>query len=267
MAQIEVSPTRVLLTNRIRSQEIHIYNSTNDQVEVTTELGFKLIDSDSLGTISLRDPVTPEEESRSCKEWIKIFPRRFLINPGSSRSVRVLIVPPDSIGDGEFWGRVIFGSAPVHSDRPNIVDTISTDIRSSLSMRLKLDIPVIFRRGVAETGVILDDVTVKHSNKGILVLADMRRQGNSAYRGTMRLRVRNAEGGEIVQSDKQFTTEFSLRSGIHLPQLPPGSYLLEIELVSVKKGAANDVVLTAPTIKKLYDVTISPTNIHVQARE
>lgn len=265
-AQIEVSPTRVLLTTRSRAQEINIYNSSDDQVEITTELGFKLIQSDSAGRISLRDAERPEETERSCKDWIKLFPRRFMLAPHTSRSVRVLIVPPDGVGDGEFWARVVFGSAPVAPALAGNSDT-SGIIRSSLQMRLSLDIPIIFRRGTVETGIALEGFSVRRTEKGLLALADLRRLGNAAYRGTLRLQVRTPDGEEVASAEEQFTSEFTVRRGLRLPLLPPGSYRVEATLVSTKKGGANDAVLPAPTVQQQYDLLVSPTDINVTARE
>jgi hypothetical protein len=126
---------------------------------------------------------------------------------------------------------------------------------------------VIFRRGNVETGIAVEGLTVRRREKGLLALLDVRRLGNCAYRGTIRTRIRNSDGEELATAEEQFTAEFSLRRGVRLPQLPPGSYKLDLELVSTKKGGANDVVLAVPPIQKNYDLTVSLTDIHVTPRE
>jgi len=265
-AQIEVSPTRVLLSMRNRSQEVNIHNSTDQPVEVTTDLGFKLIESDSLGNVSLRDARDAGEHARSCRDWIKIFPHRFMLEPGSSRSVRILILPPDSIPDGEFWGRVIFGSTVASPVVPVMDDTIS-GIRSSLAMRLYLDIPIIFRKGKVETGISLDDISVLRQGGGMLLLLDLGRLGNSAYRGTIRATIRDAGGGELGNGEEQFTAEFSVRRSVWLPAPVAGTYTLQIDLESFKKGGANDAVIPASTVSRTFDLQVSSTNIQISPRE
>src|ERR1041384_7607634 len=88
-AQVEISPTRVILTLRERAREVVLTNPTSDRVEVSTDLGFKLFQSDSAGRITLREDGSPEELGRSCRNWVKIFPHKFTLAPGESRSARI----------------------------------------------------------------------------------------------------------------------------------------------------------------------------------
>ncbi|MEP7217797.1 MAG: hypothetical protein ABI876_02715 [Bacteroidota bacterium] len=261
-AQVELSPTRVILSLRERSQEVNLTNPTSERVEVTTDLGFRLLQSDSLGRVTLRSDASNEELSKSCRDWVKIFPHRFTLAPGESRSVRVLILPPDSIPDGEYWGRAVFGSSPV-SVEPSVLGDSAAQIETRLTMKIELDIPIIFRKGNAETGISIEGVAMRGDAKGTFALIDLRRSGNSAYRGTLSAHVQNAEGKEIAGASDQFTTEFSLRKSLRFPKLAVGSYTIEIESVTMKKGAANDAVITAPTIRKKYFVTVSASGIAI----
>ncbi|MDB5034742.1 MAG: hypothetical protein JWQ98_1983 [Chlorobi bacterium] len=259
-AQVELSPTRVILSLRERSQEVNLTNPTSERVEVTTDLGFRLLQSDSLGRVTLRSDASSDELRKSCRNWVKIFPHRFTLAPGESRSVRVLILPPDSIPDGEYWGRAVFGSSPV-SVESSVLGDSAAQIETRLTMKIELDIPIIFRKGNTETGISIDAVAMRGDAKGTLALIDLRRSGNSAYRGTLSAHVRNVEGKDIATATDQFTTEFSLRKSLRFPKLALGSYTIEIESATVKKGAANDAVITAPTMRRKYFVTVSASGI------
>jgi P pilus assembly chaperone PapD len=265
-AQIEVAPTRVLVNLRQRSQEVTVYNPTTDPVEVTTDLGFKLIRSDSLGRVTLESGVADSESARSCKDWVRIFPRRFMVPPGTSRSVRILLVPPDSLSDGEYWGRAIFGCTPMKTVLDEPSDT-ATAIRTSLTMRVEFDIPIVFRMGAPSTGIDFLNFSATSTAKGALGLIDLKRLGNSAYRGTLAWSLRDADGREIAKADDQYTVEFTLRKGLALPRLAPGAYTIEVESKSVKKGAANDVVIAAPTVRKVYAMNVSAAGIQTAVKE
>ena len=251
---------------RERSQEVILTNPTSQRVEVSTDLGFKLIQSDSLGRITLSEEAQPEGAARSCKGWLKIFPRKFTLAPGESRSARVLILPPDSIPDGEYWGRAIFSSLPADDNPAGDLDS-GNIIRTKLRMQITLDIPVIFRKGTMQTGIAVEGVALKDIGEGTLALIDVKRLGNCAYRGTLAAVLRGADGSVIKRVEDQFTTEFALREALRFPKLAPGSYSLDVEAVSTKKGGANDAVISAPTVKKTYDISSSAAGWRVDARE
>lgn len=265
-AQIEVAPTRVILTMREHSQEVNVTNTSDNQVEVNAELGFKLIRTDSLGEQTLDAPRTPEEQMRSGRDWVKIFPRRFTLAPRSSRLIRVLVTIPDSAGAGEYWARLIVAGTPVNSMLPVDLDSaagIETDIR----MRMELDLPIIIRKGSLETGIRFNAVQAQNDSPNALLLLDLQRTGNSAYRGTLHAVLRDAGGDTVTSTSDQYTAEFNLRKAIRLPRLADGSYTLEIESQSVKRGGANDAVIPAPDVARRYALDVSGDRILVAAKE
>jgi P pilus assembly chaperone PapD len=262
-AQIEVAPTRVMLSMRERSREVNVINNSSNPVEVTADLGFKLIRSDSLGRLSLDTTATPEEASRSCERFLKIFPRKFILAPGSSRMVRVLIVPSDEAEEGEYWGRIIFGSTPII--RTPAEDT-SDAIRTNLTMRIELDLPVIFRKGNVQTGIEFEGLSARNEEDATVALLDTKRTGNSAYRGTLVTVLKGPDGSEVSRTEEQYTTEFRLRKRITFPKLGEGNYTLEVESKSVKRGAANEAVIPAQPVTKTYDVMVSKTGIQIASK-
>jgi len=265
-AQVEISPTRVILTLRERAQEVVLTNPTADRVEVSTDLGFKLFQSDSAGRITLREDGSPEELARSCKNWVKIFPHKFTLAPGESRSARILILPPDSIPDGEYWARALFSSLPLDNPMDDAGDS-ATSISTQLRMRVVLDIPIIFRKGAMQTGIDVEHVRLQNNGGGTRVLIDLKRLGNAAYRGTLSAVLRSADGSVLKRVEEQFTTEFTLRKSFPLPNMQPGNYSIDVESIAVKKGGANDAVIPAPAVRKVYDVIVSAGGFTVSIRE
>lgn len=266
IAQIEVAPTRVMLTMRERSREVNVSNTTDGPMEVDIRLGFKLISTDSLGMQGLDSVGTPEGRQKSCENWLKIFPRRFTLAPRSSRVIRVLVTIPDGVSDGEYWARLIVGGVPVAGSVP--VDGDSTEgIQTNLMMRLELDLPVIVRKGDVSTGIAFDALQLRKGDGEILGLLDMNRTGNSAYRGTLDVTLRSAAGKEVATIQDQYTAEFGFRKALHFPPLPDGDYLLTIESQSVKKGSAVDAVIPAEPVRKDYAFTVDGPNITITRQD
>jgi P pilus assembly chaperone PapD len=256
MAQAEVAPTRVILSMRERAREVKVINPTDSPLEIEASVDFRLIRSDSLGAITLDSAQTPQERSRACHGWLKVFPRRFVLLPHASRSIRVLVQPPDSIEDGEYWGRLVVGSLPIDQEVSNPGDT-SMGIQTSLTMKLELSLPVIVRKGNPETGIEIRSAHVRRIGESLLALFDLQRRGNAAYRGTMFVNLRSADGLLIDKYEQQLTAEFDLRNAIRLPALADGNYTVQIELQSIKKGSANDAVIPAETVMKYYRLAVA----------
>jgi len=264
-AQFEVAPTRLILTMRERSKEVNVVNTTDGPIEVEVDLGYKLIRTDSLGTMTLDSTGTPEELKKSGRDWLKIYPRRFSLAPHASRMVRVMVTIPADAEDGEYWGRAIVTSNPVAPVPTGGNDTAG--IETKLTMRLQLDLPVIIRKGDVQTGIVLDGVQARPDAEGTALLADLRRTGNSAYRGTLAGVLRRSDGSEVARAEDQYTAEFSLRKTLHFPALQDGSYVLTLTSESVKKGGANEAVIASPTVSGTYAVVVAGRNITVTAQE
>jgi hypothetical protein len=263
-AQITVAPTRVVLSGREKSQEITIRNPTAEPLEIEASFGFKLLRSDSLGNLFLDSTAHgPEESARSCRDWLKMFPKKFVLAPGSTRVVRVVATPPVDIEDGEYWGRVRVSGNPMETPKPLSLRD-STVIGTNVTVILALEIPVMLRKGSIETGVAIDGATGVRDSAGPVVFLDLKRTGNSAYRGTAFSTLRRADGSEIPGvANTPFTIEFALRAPIRLPQLPDGAYRLETEIKSVRQGTAADVTLPAPTVNGRYDVVVAGKDVRV----
>ena len=262
LAQFEVAPTRIMLSMRDRSKEVNVANTTDGTLEVNVELGYKLIRTDSLGVVTLDSAQNAEEKGKSGQEWLKIYPKRFSLPPHASRMVRVMVVIPDSAADGEYWGRVIVTSTPVAAIPTSGAGTVN-GIQTNLSMRLQLDLPVIIRKGTTETGIVINGARAHADAEGTLVLLDMKRVGNSAYRGTLTGVLKRTDGSEVAHIEEQYTTEFSLRKRLRFPKLADGTYALTVESQSVKKGGANEAVLQAPPLNKAYELTVAGDRISI----
>lgn len=261
-AQIEVAPTRVILTMRERAQEVSVNNPSDNAVEVNTELGFKLIRHNALGLLGLDSARTPQEASKSGRDWLKIFPRRFTLAPHGSRLVRVMVTIPDGVDEGEYWARLIVTGTPIGATVAVEGDT-TQGIDTRLTMRMQLDLPVIIRKGDVSTGITFDAVEGRRTNDTTTLLLDMNRSGNSAYRGTIAITLRDASGRDVARDEQQFTAEFGLRLGFHFPRLADGSYTLHVESQSVKRGGANEAVIPAPTAMKNYSLVQSGSTVTI----
>lgn len=267
LAQIEVSPVRVLLTSRQRDIEVFVSNPLDEAVEVETRFGFKVLRSDSLGVRTLDTLASSEEMASSCQNWLKLYPQKLTLPPRSTRSVRIIATPPEGIADGEYWARLELIGEKVGRARPVTVDT--NGISMDLKMRLNVGIPVTYRKGQVETGVAISNVQARRADSNLLVMVDTRRLGNAAYRGTIKAMVRGADGSDLGSREDEFTNEHELRNVLNFANLslPEGRYKLDIESRSVRTGTVSEMVLAAPPVARSYNMVVSGSGITVDGGE
>src|SRR3989338_4826030 len=94
---IYVSPTAVFIDDRSRAAQITIGNSGDSPEEATIELKFGFPDADPAGTPYVRFIEDPGPEFPSAAEWIRPFPQRVRLEPGTQQVVRLLARPPEGL--------------------------------------------------------------------------------------------------------------------------------------------------------------------------
>lgn len=256
-AQISVAPPRILINPGERSYEMMVENSADVPVTVTASLGFQLMRTDSAGIVSLDTMArTGEESLKSCRDWIKISPKKFTIPVKGSRTVRVIASVPPTAADGEYWGRLILLSQRVLPPEALKI-TDGDSIKTEITVALELNLPIIVRKGAIETGIELQSISARQDTNGCRLLVDTHRSGNSAYRGTLFATVKSADGSSIATAREPFTTEFELRQALKLPRLNDGNYTVDLECRSVKGGTAADAVIPAATVNRSYELHIA----------
>jgi P pilus assembly chaperone PapD len=267
-AQISISPKRILLNARERSQEITIANSGQRPFEITADVTDFFIRTDSLGNEQYDTVANADEAARSCRNWVKIYPKRLIVPPNSTRTIRLLASPPAELGDGEYNARLQVSSIETGFAPVDAIDT--TKITIDMKMRLKMVLQVAFRKGEVSTGLDLLGVQMSRSDSGTALLVDVRSKGNGAYRG-MLSGILKAKDGRVVDSVTTpyivDITGFRQRIPLNQRNLPDGTYDLIVESKAVLPGTAGEFVLPAPPVRRTYTVTTGASGFNLAPRD
>lgn len=255
VAQVSVAPTRIMMISPERSKEISLTNPTTEPLVIEARIVFALLKSDSSGAMKYDSVELGPTARPSCAEWAKVFPKRFTMAPGESRSLRILVSPPAGIADGEYLGRLIVISEPVERPAPLVVDT--TKVTTSIRTRVHTGLPILFRKGSLTTGIDFEMIQPSVEATGIRLLADIRPQGNAAYRGTLYSQIFGSDGTPVNKSETQVGAELAIRQPVVIPSLSPGVYTLRVDARPVRMGSAAETVIPAPEVTRLYRLTVA----------
>ncbi|HSL71611.1 MAG TPA: hypothetical protein VK864_15295, partial [Longimicrobiales bacterium] len=190
-AQVLVAPTTLVLSPQNQFGTYMVTNRTDVTQEVTVDFRFGFPASDSSGNLFMQYEDSAAAARYSMAKWAKAYPRAFLLPPGQQQVVRLTVRPPAGIDAGTYWSRIVTTSTP-QTPPP---DTAANGVATRLVFRLEQVTTVLYRHGLATTGVALEQVRAEPRSEGaVQVFANLRRQGNSPVLGTATLRILDAHG-------------------------------------------------------------------------
>lgn len=257
LSQAQLDPPRPVLTSRTRSIEVNISNPSAKPLEVLINTEYTVIRTDSLGRISIvGSDLDEQERSRDCSSWLKVFPRRLVLPGTSSRTVRILASIPPNTPEGEYWTRLNLDCTPM--DAPSELPKLdSGDVALGVSMTSVLSTPILVRVGTIATGMEISEARGVIDSAQLTLVCDLKRMGNSPYRGTIMANVYGADGTLAATSLAETTVEFMSRTPIALPPLGDGTYRVELKAASVRKGSMSEIVVAADEVKREYSMVVS----------
>jgi len=220
---VTVSPTAVYITSRNPSALLTLINTGSRPEEIELSIGFGYPVSDSTGAlrVDIVDTAAPGEPSLT--SYLRVFPRRLVLQPGQRQVVRVMVAMPAGAADGEYWGRVLVksrgGEAPIEQSEGNV--------RMQLSLETTFATAVFFHKGEMKTAVAVSSAAARRTGDSVQFTLDLKRDGNSAFLGRIRAELLDAKGGTVAEVEdvvavyRQLRRRFVLRTG---KPLPAGAY-------------------------------------------
>lgn len=252
---VVVAPHAVFVDARTRSASVTLYNPGTEPAEVSISSFFGYPVTDSLGQFMLAQPDSVLPSMPSAAGWIEAFPKRMTIPPLQRQTVRLLARPPQGLPDGEYWSRLIIsakgGSIPVSG-----VDS-SANISIGLALELRTIIPLIYRKGKLETGIAVSNLRATHVGDSLVVRARLQRQGTSAYLGTARGTLLDAQGKTVSTFERPIAIYYDAEPAFELSApSTPGRYELRLELLTERTDITQDQLLRAPPVRDSVVVTL-----------
>ena len=253
---VMIAPHAVFIDHRTRSAFIQLHNPGTEAAEVTIEHAYGYPVTDSLGFLELR-PIELGDSLFPLASWVQAFPRRVVVPPQARQTVRLLARPPEGLPDGEYWARVVItaqaGQVPITG-----ADSTRPGISVGVNLQVKTVIPLIYRKGVVQTGLALSDIRAVPRGDSLMVRARMNRRGSGAWLGTVRGRLIAAAGDTVSAFESALSVYYDLDPRFTLPLsgIPPGRYRLLLEAASTRTDIGPEYTLPAETVRSAVDIAI-----------
>ncbi len=255
-AQVIISPYVVYTDEQNKFGSLIVQNESYDSYEITISFIFGYPVSDSLGNRTMEYLREPNDSLPSINNWVKAFPKKFVLKPKERQTVRLLIKPPKDLTDGTYWTRIVTSSAPVVNEN----DSTNSGVSAKLRFVLNQVTTVVFRKGNAKTQLAIPSVKLHtDSTKNYQLLFSLKREGNSPYFGYLNLKVYNSDDKLIKEESDYTSIYFNMVRNYSLPKgtFPQGKYKAVLEAVfNEKEDMPKSRMKSVPNVQKTFEFEI-----------
>jgi hypothetical protein len=254
-AQVSLAPTILVIDDRTHAGTLFLNNSSESPQEVEITMAFAYPVQMGSGGLVMVENDEEAAERYGIHERTRIFPRRFVMEGGGSRSVRVQVLPRAELPDGMYWSRLIVTSNAVTQD----IETVETDgIGARFNYRLSQNIPVLYRKGTLTTGLDITFAPERIEEDRLIVTHHLERTGNSPFMGTYTARITNGSGEVVVDTWSTMATYFHDERALSFPleRFSSGVYTLELQYVTNRNDIAPGSVAQSQPVRVTHSIRI-----------
>ena len=198
----QVAPNVVFINAGERGAELMVRNGGQEPIEVQVGLSFGYEATDHRGQVQSVYTDDPDHP-KSAASWLRAYPQRTVIAPGSRQSIRLFSRAPADVEPGEYWARIEVQSRPTRVPTRAAGDDDEIQVRVGVTTRQR--IPIFVRVGETEASFAVGAVRARVDEKSgedgevsrsVYVRYRARLAGNAAFLGTMHARIEN--GGKVL---------------------------------------------------------------------
>jgi P pilus assembly chaperone PapD len=198
---LNISPKRVVFEGAQKSSTVFVYNRGGSAVSYKIELIDRVMTPD--GQIRAADELAKTADGaaaaarlKSAAAMIQYTPRRVTLAPGQSQTIRLRMLAPTALADGEYRTTLTVSALPPEDaglTAEQAVDAAGRELSVKVIALFGVSIPLIVRRGPHEVHAAFQDAKVDRTGLHLMLL----RQGAGSIYGDIELH-RGGAKGEVV---------------------------------------------------------------------
>ena len=193
-----IAPVRVILSGGTRSTEVRLLNQGSETA--TYRISFQNMRMTAEGR--LEKITEPGPGDLFADKLIRYSPRRVVLGPGETQTVRLLVRKPAGLAPGEYRSHLLFWGTPPETVGTNIEARSSNDgeIRIRLIPVYGISIPIIVRHGKLSATISISSLSLEPAQvvgEGPSLRLRLDRAGDRSVYGDLIVTYRASGGDEI----------------------------------------------------------------------
>lgn len=253
-AQVTISPTAVFIS-RDRFGSFLVINNSSIAQEVTIDFVQTYPASDSLGNVTVRDANEKAEEFKLISDWIRSFPRTFVLEPAQRQTVRLTVRPTGTLDDGTYWTRLKVTSSPRAAE---IGATETQQVATNITIRFEQIISGFYKVGTVNTGILVSAVNAVQADAARLLVYNYSLTGNSPFIGTIEMDLLDRSGRSVHKGRVVTSLYDSGARNFDLPQegVPSGDYTVVLSFTASRPDIPNADIIPMEPVTQRFSVSI-----------
>lgn len=248
--QILISPYIVYIDEKNKNGNFIVQNESENIYEVSVKFLFGYPISDSIGQITMKYIENDSTHSYSINNFIRAFPKKFILEPKKRQIIRLTIKAPDTLESGTYWTRIITSAVPF-SDQS---DTLSSGITAKIKFVLNQVTTCMYRVNPAESGLKIENYELNYDSTSTTLVLNLKRIGNSPFIGNLLIKILDEKGNIVKDLIDYVPVYFELQKRFvfnYTDFEPNKSYIIHITASNIEKEEIPESTLKVVVLPEL----------------
>lgn len=179
-----INPIRVVFDGQKQNEDLNLTNIGKDTaVYMVSFLSYKMLEDGSF--VQLDKPDT----TFSADKYLRLFPRKVILPPHDSQTIRLQLRKPSSLRQGEYRSHLYFrAEKQITPLGMKDIKIDSTKMAVSITPIFGISIPVIVRNGNLSSQLTLSNISLQAVNDSVSKLSlTINRLGNKSVYGNLKV--------------------------------------------------------------------------------
>ncbi len=253
-SQVSIAPVFVFMNDGNSFGSFVVMNGSNQNQEIAVDFlfGYSATDESGNGFMVYDDSVAYKQFAAT--DWVRAFPRNFVLEPGQRQTVRITARPPQGIADGLYWTRIRTASNP---QTPSIDELAVEGVRTQITFRFEQVTALFYKKGNVNTAIRLNNIRGERTANGFSALVDVYRTGNSPFFGSAHLTLRDSNNRVAAENSFPVSIYFDGTRRFTLPgEFSTGNYTVDIRFESQRGDMPGQDVIPIQPVNQSASVTL-----------
>lgn len=256
-SQVSIAPSSVFISDQSNMATIYVSNRSDEPQEVSIDFVFGYPSSDENGAIVMNYDAPELEEQFGLGQWMRVFPRSFVIGPQQQQTVRLQVRPQPQAEDGVYWSRIRFNAAP-QTPEIDLGPATEEGITTRVTFRFEQIIAAFYKKGRTTTGLNIQDVEVRQEEDRLVFLSHLERTGNSPFIGSVHVRLYDQANNLVAERQSTTTAYFNeiRRIDLDIADIEAGNYRAELTYATRRSDISPTDLVQAEPVSRVLEVSI-----------